>query len=1676
VLSSPVEARAPTALCQEIVGSLGEPTSASADELGRWGEVVRGWALGKLNGDSTWSTDEQAWLTSLAEAADQGVERVEALHDRLSGLAKRAHDVAHEMDFSFLYDRDRKVFSIGYNLADSRLDASFYDLLASESRLASFVAIAKGDVPSAHWYRLGRPLGQLGNRRALLSWTGTMFEYLMPCLVMKTYPGTLLDRTCRAVIRRQMDYGEQLGLPWGTSEAAYNARDLQLNYQYGPFGVPGLGIKRGLGDDMVVAPYASALALQFAPAEAVQNLRRLAHAGLDGRYGFYESIDYTPSRLADGQTSETVRAFMAHHQGMTLVAIAEHLDGGAMRERFHSEPSVQATQLLLQERMPHHVPLAELNQQESTVLRTQVDATPNRYGLAFDVDAAPEVHLLSNGVYSVMVTTSGAGSSRCRGLMVTRWREDATRDHWGQFCYLRDVESGKSWSTTYQPMLGKPRAYEVDVDLDKAEFRRVENGIASRVVISVSSEDNAELRSVKLTNLSGTTREVELTTYAEIVLASAAADSAHPTFGNLFVHTEFLPGSGALLATRRARSASDVTVWAVHVSATDGDGSSVGAVQYETDRARFLGRGRGPNAPIAVVDDRPLSNTVGPVLDPIFSLRRRIRLVPGQSAQVVFTTALADTRAQAIALAEKYQHAEASRRASELAWTNARAELHYLNIGGEETRIFSKLASRMIYAHRYLRSSPELLARNEGCQADLWRYGISGDLPIIAVRVSVDTHVELVRQLLHAHEYWRRRGFQVDLVVLNEHAASYLQSFQDQLLSLVRSSMARELIDRPGGVFVLRNDIMSEKDRTLVRTVARVVLAGERGTILEQVEREPPAQPLPPLLAPRRPVSGSPAALMGSNPRQLAKETTYFNGSGGFADDGGEYRIVLSPHQWTPVPWSNVIANARFGTLVTDSGGGYTWCDNSRENRLTPWSNDPVSDGVGEAIYVRDEDTGAFFTPTALPVRGPQPYHVRHGQGYSIFETSANGLELSLLVCVPTDDPVKLSRLTLRNRFPVKRRLTVTYYVEWTLGVLREASAPYVVTSITRGSVLTARNAYNNEFAPGVAFVSASTAVSSFTGDRCEFIGRGGHLGKPVAMSREGLSGRLGAGLDPCGALQIEVELAPGEERDVVFTLGEGVSLAEAEGLATRYRAPMSVCDALSAARARWSDVLDTIQVETPDTPFDYLVNRWLLYQTMGCRLWARTGFYQSGGAYGFRDQLQDVAALVYAAPQVARAQLLRAAARQFVEGDVQHWWHPPTGRGVRTRFSDDLLWLPYILSHYLEVTGDAAVLDEAIPFIESRPLADKEDDAYLVPSVSETEGSLYEHCTRALDRSLVTGSHGLPLIGSGDWNDGMNRVGHHGRGESVWLAWFLHSTLVKFAPMAQQRGDATRAARYLAHAATLAAAVEGEAWDGEWYTRAYMDDGTPLGSSRSEECQIDSIAQTWSVISGAADPARQRQAMASVEKHLIKQKDELILLFTPPFDKTDIDPGYIKGYLPGTRENGGQYTHAAVWVVLAYALLGEGNRAGELFALLNPVNRTATRAGAQRYKVEPYVIAADVYSQPPHTGRGGWTWYTGSASWMYRVAVEAMLGLRLRGDTLVIDPCVPSSWPKFTIVYRHHQTTYRIVVENPDRVCKGVRAVELDGASVEGGAIALVRDRQEHNVRVTLGAAPGRG
>jgi cellobiose phosphorylase len=1610
------------------------------------------------------------------------VERLGVIDD----LIDRIHELA-QMDFDFLYDISCSLLAIGYDVGERRRDPTCYDLLASEARLASFLLIAHGQLPQKHWFALGRLLTSHGGDISLISWSGSMFEYLMPQLIMPSFDNTLLDQTCKAAVSRQIEYGRQRAVPWGISESGYNATDVQQAYQYRAFGVPGLGFKRGLGDDLVIAPYATALALMVQPLEACRNLQRLAAEGFLGAYGFYEAIDYTPSRVPRGKDHAVVRSFMAHHQGMSLLALEHVLLDQPMQRRFMSDPFAQATQLLLQERVPKkgatlHPHAAEVSaaarlptEDSGAIMRVFTD--PNT--------RIPEVHLLSNGRYHVMATHAGGGYSRWLDLAVTRWREDITCDSRGSFIYLRDRDTGRYWSNTYQPTRRKADHYEAIFVQARAEYRRCDELIETHTEISVSPEDDVEIRRLTLTNQSADTRRIEVTSYMEVVLAPLNTDLAHRAFSNLFVQTEILPQHQAILCTRRPRIAGEQVPWMFHLLAAPD--ASIDSMSYETDRAQFIGRGRTAANPAALLSSHSgsslsgrstidLSNTDGPVLDPIAAIRSTVTLKGDESACVQIITGVAETREAALALIEKYCDRHFVERGFEMAWFQSQEVLRHLNASEADAQVFGRLATAVIYSNGLRRAAPSVISRNRLGQSGLWRFAISGDLPIILLRIGDLNRIELAKQVLQAHAFWRMKGLITDLLIINEDFSGYRAELQDQIMAMITSGPEAHMVDKPGGVFLRRSEELSEEDRVLVQTVARVVLTDSAESLAEQVQRSIPRERLPDRLIPVE-KTRAPATIQA---QAAARESVFFNGLGGFTPDGHEYVITLEPGQATPAPWVNVIASPHIGTVVSESGSAYTWVENAHEFRLTPWHNDPISDSSGEALYIRDEYTGEFWSPTPLPACGQSGYVCRHGFGYSVFEHSQAGISSEMHTYVAMDAPVKFVVVKLHNQSARSRRLSLTGYWELVLGEWRHANMMHIVTEIDpHTGAIFAHNAYGSECANRVVFAHVSNKqpgdqAGSVTGNRTEFIGRNGSLGNPAAMRRTHLSGKTGAGLDPCAAIQSTIELSVGQEREIVFVLGAAGNTDEARHLVQRFAGPAGARQALETVWEYWNHTLGAVNVETPDPALDVLTNGWLVYQTLSCRLWGRSGYYQSGGAYGFRDQLQDTMALIHTTPWLAREQLLRCAKHQFPQGDVQHWWHPPKGQGVRTHFSDDYLWLPHAACRYVLATGDTGVLDEAVHFIEGREVGAEEEAYYDQPQCSPETASLYEHCVRAIKHGLRFGEHQLPLMGCGDWNDGMNLVGHEGKGESVWLAWFLYQNLQQFAGLARARQDSEIADICTEQAALLLDNIEANAWDGDWYRRAYFDDGKPLGSASNDECQIDAISQSWAVISGGGDTQRARQAMAAVDEKLVRRDAQLIKLLDPPFDKSDLEPGYIKGYVPGVRENGGQYTHAAIWTTMALAMQGDTERAWEMFAILNPVHHGSTPARIERYKVEPYVMCADIYSAAPHTGRGGWTWYTGAAGWMYRLTLETLLGLQLEVDHLRVAPCIPDHWDSYKIHYRFRETVYHINIKRVAGKSNRVSRVSLDDVVIDdkgaAGRIPLVDDHQEHYVEVELG------
>ncbi len=1601
---------------------------------------------------------------------EKGLTNAPVLASEVLSSCTNAADSANRflkmMDFRFLFDEHRKVFRIGYNVDAEMPDPNFYDLLASEARITSLVAIAKGDVPLKHWLYLSRPVTQIGGKRTLMSWNGTMFEYLMPSLFMRSYEHTLLDESIEVAVQRHIDYAQKRGIPWGISESGYFHFDANMNYQYRGFGVPGLGFKRGLSEDLVVAPYASLLALGVRPKEVDENIDRFEALGMLGDYGFYEAVDFTPSRLSLGMKHSIVQSYMSHHQGMILVSLLNYLRDGIMPRRFHDDALIHSFETLLQEQVPYRAPIETVSSEKplaASVVEPHIAASPWSVPIRSPL---PFVHFVTNGRLGTMVTNAGSGYCTWLENDVTRWRSDTTLDGHGSWIYLQDVESGELWSLGEQPISDSTHHREVSFHPQKVAFQCTALGISARMELLVATEDDVEIRRVKITNDTSRSRRIRIASYSEMVLAPREADRRHPAFTKLFVESDFDKARGVLTFSRRARDPEDQGMHVAHTVVVEEGQDPTFA--YETDRRAFIGRNRSSRNPLALEDtQREFGSTVGAARDPIAALSKTYVLEPHQSIDLAFLMAVADSRSKAVATATHYRNWTRIGHAFDQARVQAELVLRRFEIGSGELECYQQLLSALIYPHKALRAVPEVLSENTKGQSGLWGYGISGDYPILLVKVRGDQDTLLLVEVLRAHAYWRHQHIKVDLVILNEKESSYAQEDHGRLHRLLVRTKSDSWLNRRGGIFLLRADSMRREDAILLASAASIVLEGHKGPLEAQLR---PLQVHDVALPVLEPIGGSDIVL-DTGPALVRPDDLLFdNGIGGFSPDGSEYVMYLEPDRPTPAPWVNVIANPDFGCLVSESGAGFTWSLNSGENRLTPWANDPVADPAGEALYLRDEETGTIWSPTPSPSGDGKPYLVRHGAGYSVFEHVSQGLIQRMEVFVAHGAPVKIIKLRIKNTWPHVRRLTATYYAEWVLGVDRENIHSYVVPSYDHDTqALLAQNTYSSEFSNRVAFLAASEPIHSLTTDRSEFLGRLGDRRKPDALRLVGLSGRVQAGVDPCAALQVHLDIPPEGVKEIYFILGQEADQEAALKCIRRFKDPRIVEEAWEQSRDYWENLLGKVVVETPEPAMNLMLNRWLLYQTLSCRIWGRSALYQASGAYGFRDQLQDVMAILLHAPEIARDHILRAARHQFEEGDVMHWWHPPSPRGVRTRITDDLLWLPYVTAQYVSSTGDVSILREEIPFVEGEALKAEEVERYAMYQYTKSAHSLYEHCVRAIKRGTSEGPNGLPLMGAGDWNDGMNRVGVEGHGESVWLGWFLYAVLVEFAPLCEEMDDARRSGDLLKQSDRLREALELHGWDGKWYRRAYYDDGHVLGSAENRECRIDSIAQSWAVLSGAARPERGRQAMDSAYTELKREAQGLFLIFDPPFDKTTHDPGYIKGYPPGVRENGGQYTHAAAWAAWAFTLLGDGDRAEEIFRLLNPIYHADSEDAVSEYRVEPYVVSGDIYSVEPYAGRGGWTWYTGAAGWMYRLGLEAILGIRRRGEHLLIDPCIPKAWPTFSVCYRYGKSALRIRIDNKAGVNSGVVQVSFDGELLPSSEIPLVDDGREHDVFVIL-------
>ena len=1625
----------------------------------------------------------------LKSKIEKKLKKLRDFDERLLSLVSEIKSIMDDMKFDFLYSKDRGLFSIGFNIEEKSLGNSYYDLLASEARIASLLAIARGEVPKEHWYNLSRNMSKPFGCKTLVSWSGTMFEYFMPFQIIKSFDNTIWSLTYSSVLKGQIIYGEKNEVPWGISESAYYMFDVNQNYQYKAFGVPGIGLKRGLENQVVVSPYSSIMTLPIDSKKSIQNLRKLYDLKAYGRYGFIESIDYTENK----DNPKEVRCYMVHHLGMSMLALDNILNNNILKERFHNIPEIKAVEILLKERVPENIVFdREVDVSKVNKIIEREDFIPRI--IRGNKLKNPEVLLLSNGSYSTMISDSGSGYSKKNDMTVYRWKGDSTSDSSGVFFYIKNLNSNDYWSATYEPCKEDNGDSITEFTLDKATFQREYGNINSKYEVMISSEDNVEFRKITLKNNAEKKRTIEVTSYFEVTLQSFEGDAVHPSFSNLFISTEFNEEYKALIGNRRPRAEGAVTHYIFHTLISNKD--LEGELTYETSRLNFIGRNRNLKSPEIMDNDTPLKNTVGTVLDPIMSLRGTVTLNPGEEGTFYYVTGVGESKEEILDLISKYKEISAIEKSLDSYNYANSLELKHIGIRSAQANIYQSLASYLLYLHSGRKNREKYIKDISLNQENLWAYGISGDLPIILLVISDEDDINLLRQTINMHYYYRSKGIKTDLVIYNEEEISYEEPLQKNIISTINNSLEREYINKSGGIFIHNKATMGEDTRDFLIGIAKIYISSKDGNLAKQLteaveydyEKFKSSEEIAPInrikvnITEGDYIKNNSSKSMSTEEfikAQLEKEEynikdfrevkiendnkkykdkkidltdldmdinedlinynyyyedtrdlEFFNGYGGFDKRDNSYVITLKDYENTPAPWINVISNKDFGFHISEVGSTYTWCGNSRENKITPWSNDWVTDPTGEALYIRDNDTGAYFTITPMPIRDSGEYIIKHSFGYSTFKHTAYNIQGEMQIFTPQNEKLKICKVKLKNLSDNNKNISIFYYAQLVLGVYSYSSAKYISTNI-KDNYIYGVNPYSKYFGKLKAYLSiAGEDNQYFTGDRKSFIGIGEDLEHPKALRYKKLNNRYGSIYDPCLASQLDIYLESNKEKEIVIIFGEEEDIALIEEKINKYKSIQNVNKALEEVKEYWNKFLGSIQVKTPDKSMDYLLNGWLMYQTLSCRYLSRTAFYQSGGAYGFRDQLQDSMSIGILNPSITREQILRSASRQYLEGDVQHWWHPVINSGIRTRFSDDLLWMPYVTIEYIKSTGDYSILDEEAPYLEDEPLKNGEDERYTIVNSSSKSGSIYEHCLKAIDKGLKFGIHNIPLMGSGDWNDGMSTVGNKGQGESIWLGWFLYKILDGFEEICSYKNDIKKEQEYSGFKEFIKENLEKEAWDGGWYRRAYFDDGKPLGSRENDECKIDSLAQSWSIISKAGREERTIEAMKAVDKYLVDRNNGLIKLLSPPFDKSSLEPGYIKGYVAGVRENGGQYTHAAVWVILALTKLGLGTKAWKYYNMINPINHSNTELEARRYKVEPYVMAADVYIKEPHGGRGGWSWYTGASGWMYKVGLQDILGLKtIEGKGYLIEPCIPDNWNEYEIKIKNELEDYNIKI-----------------------------------------------
>ena len=1546
---------------------------------------------------------------------------------KIKNIQSRLYKFAEDMNFSMLYNNENQLLSIGYDLTNNKLTESYYDLLASESRISSFIGISKNELPLNHWYKLGRSLTSFKGYSGLISWTGTMFEYYMPRLIMKSFKETLLDDSYKLAFISQVKYGEKKNIPFGISESAYFYFDLDYNYQYKAFGVPNLSLKRQNEQDLVIAPYATIMALMENKKISMKNIYRLIKIGAKGRYGFYEAIDYSKKRIAENKEKEIVKTYMIHHLGMSIMAIDNVLNNNILQKYFHENSFVKSSEILLQEKASKRI---IYNQQDKIFFNDEKNKDDFQVVPKREVEVwrscYPTIGVFSNGNYSLMITEKGSSYSKVNDILLYRYRNKFLKNDFGIFFYIKDIKNNKFFSSTFEPIRKEVDKYKSKFYLHKAEFLREDDEINTKTSVTIHSKENLELRVLEITNNSNEEKSIQVTSYCEVTLQSYEGDVSHPAFGNLFVETEFLKDLQILLAKRKPRSINDKPYYMAQIMITDGE--EIGDLEFETSRENFIGRGKNKQHPNMIVNGSILSETVGPVLDPILSLRKTIKLKKGESAKIYLYTAFSTDKEQLLKILNENKNIKLVPNILLGTFEKLNFEMKSLNLSGNQVNLYQDLLSKLLFFNENLKNRKSFLEKLEKEQSYLWSFGISGDLPIVSLEVYKDNQIQMVKQILQFQNYARNKGVKFDLLIIDLEEDYYNKNLKKSLSDLISLSPYNSFQNKSGGIFILENiDCNFFKGISMLyldeKSYNNYLHQLNNRTIFKARKYSYKKNLL------KKTIKIKENLLYENNwlklEEHIKNNLEMFNGYGGFSNEGKSYTIVLKNSENTPAPWINVISNKKFGFIISELGAGYTWFKNSRENKLTPWNNDYIVDTSGENICISEKDK--TWNLTRGDIDNKYSYIVEHGFGYSNFLHYENDITSELTYFVPLNENVKLVKIKLKNHSKEKRELTLSYYSELILGVSKENTYKTLFVKINKDKkYIYGKNLYNSKFKDTIAYLTVNDGEVSFLKDDKNQINYS-------YAENDYLS------------VHSKVMLSKDEEKELVVIFGAEESFDNIDCILNKYRNIDNVNLALEEVKSYWQNLFKKVQVKTEDRSFDILMNGWLMYQSISCRLWARTAFYQCGGAFGFRDQLQDVMPMVYFDKQLVKDQILYAAEHQFEEGDVLHWWHPYVESGVRTRFSDDLLWLPYVVNDYINRTGDYSILDENISYIKGEVLKDGEDERYNEIVKSDLKESIYNHCVKAIEKSLKFGEHGLPLMGSGDWNDGMNTVGNKGKGESVWLGWFLYSILKDFSNICKFKNDNVFK-KYEKICEKLKSDLNEKAWDRQWYRRAYFDDGTPLGSNINEECKIDSISQSWSVISDGGEDIKVHTAMKSLYENLVKEKEGLILLLTPPFNKSDLNPGYIKSYVPGVRENGGQYTHGAVWAILAFAKLGNIDRAIKLFHMINPINHSYDLQSAKNYKTEPYVITADLYYSDYYVGRGGWSFYTGSSSWMYKTALEGVLGFTMdQGEGFIIRIGNSMPWKNYCIKFINNDAIYYIDFIKEDKIKVYVDEKELD-------------------------------